>query len=203
MLNLNSLVKTCLTTLVIKSFSLPKKYDFLKVLQQVLLYCCFLLKSGISWFSCKKLTNVGGVLFFFFFTLTCFVLQIVLLKKSSGNLGAVLILFVCCVYYVRACMCVACVWRLEDNTHKLVLCMWVRMLEFRSAGLATGALTHRAVSLSEYIVLGFHRPILIRKRACWHSAQSENRVLPCSQCWMIKRFPFFKKATNLKLDMFF
>lgn len=146
---------------------------------------------------------VGFYFLFCVFTLTCFVLQIVLLKKSSGNLGAVWILFVCCVYYVHACMCVACVWRLEDNTHKLVLCMWVRRIEFRSAGLATGALTHRAVSLSEYIVLGFHRPILIRKQACWHSARSENRIVPCNQCCMIKRFPFFKKATNLRLDMFF
>lgn len=39
--NADSLVKTCLTTLVIKSFSLPKEYDFLKVLQQVLLYYWF------------------------------------------------------------------------------------------------------------------------------------------------------------------
>lgn len=102
MLNLNSLVKTCLTTLVIKSFSLPKKYDFLKVLQQVLLYCCFLLKSGISWFSCKKLTNVGGVLFFFFHVdLLCFTNSFVEEKlwKSGGSVN-----FVCLLCLLCACM---------------------------------------------------------------------------------------------------
>lgn len=128
--------------------------------------------------------------------LTCFVLQIVLLKKSSVNLGAVLILFVCCVYYVHACLCVASVWRLEDNTHT----SWFSVCGYEGSNSGQRA-WQRELLLTEpskYIVLDLHRPVLIRKQALWHSAWSENRILPCSQCWMIKRFPLFKKSHQLE-----
>lgn len=74
---------------------------FFKVLQQFLLYYCFCWSLGFLDFPAKSRQMWVGFYFFFlfYFDLLCFTSR-VLSKKSSGNLGAGLILLVCCFYYV-------------------------------------------------------------------------------------------------------
>lgn len=173
-------------------FKYSNNFCFIIVFAEVWDFLIFLLKvDKCGW----------GSTFFFFFALTCFVLQIEFCRRKALEIWGQC--WFCWFAVFIMCMCAACVWRLEYNTYKSVLWMWVWRIEFRSGGLAPGALISTEPShWSKYIVLDLHHPIPIRKEAFWHSAWSENRILPYSQYWMIKRFPFFKKSPSWGLTCF-
>lgn len=82
--NADSLVKTRLTTLVVKSFSLPKEYDFFFKYSNNF---CFIIVFAEVWdflIFLLKVDKCGwGSTLFFFFTLTCFVLQIEFCRKKA------------------------------------------------------------------------------------------------------------------------
>lgn len=91
--------------------------------------------------------------------------------------------FVCLLFLLCACMhvCGLCLEVRGQHTSWFSVCGYQGSNSGQQAWQQAPLFTEPS-HWSKYIALDLHHPTLIRKQAFWHSAWSENRILPCSQC---------------------